>query len=85
MSRERLKIRPLGGLREGARGERGEAADMVNFTVTGQGLLTLRPGVRALELAFGFDTRGQVIRGLWAGFLGRGEFLAVATSPAGEY
>ena len=50
MSRERLKIRPLGGLREGARGERGEAADMVNFTVTGQGLLTLRPGVRALEL-----------------------------------
>lgn len=58
---------------------------MVNFTVTGQGLLTLRPGVRALELPFGFDTRGQVIRGLWAGFLGRGEFLAVATSPAGEY
>ena len=85
MSRERLKIRPLGGLREGARGERGEAADMVNFTVTGQGLLTLRPGVRALELPFGFDTRGQVIRGLWAGVLGRGEFLAVATSPAGEY
>ena len=85
MSRELLKIRPLGGLREGARGERGEAAEMVNFTVTGQGLLTLRPGVRALELPFGFDTRGQVIRGLWAGFLGRGEFLAVATSPAGEY
>ncbi len=85
MSREMCKIRPLGGLREGARGERGEAAEMVNFTVTDRGLLTLRPGVRALELPFGFDTRDQEIRGLWAGFLGQGEFLAVATSPAGEY
>lgn len=85
MSRERLTIRPLGGLRQGARGELGEAEEMVNFTVTDQGRLTLRPGVRALHLPFGFDTRDQEIRGLWAGFLEREELLAVATSPAGAY
>ena len=56
---------------------------MVNFTVTDQGRLTLRPGVRAPHLPFGFDTRDQEIRGLWAGFLEREELLAVATSPAG--
>ena len=85
VSRERLTIRPLGGLRQGARGELGEAEEMVNFTVTDQGRLTLRPGVRALHLPFGFDTRDQEIRGLWAGFLEREELLAVATSPAGAY
>ena len=85
MSRHTIAIRPLGGLREGARGDRGEAAEMVNFTVTDRGLLTLRPGVRSLELPFSFDLQNQEIRGLWAGFLGQEEFLAVATSPAGAY
>lgn len=83
VSRERLTIRPLGGLRQGARGELGEAEEMVNFTVTDQGRLTLPPGSgRAFALCLITGIRRP---GALAGFLEREELLAVATSPAGAY
>lgn len=83
MGKKILAIREFGGLRGRARGEKGEAAEMVNFTVTDGRRLTLRPGVRAVELPEGLQARE--ITGLWAGFLGQREYLAVATCSAGEY
>ncbi len=71
MSRELLKIRPLGGLREGPGGAGVGGGDgELHRNRPG----TPHPAARGAgpELPFGFDTRGQVIRGALGRLFGAG-------------